>query len=79
MFAGTVLKFLPRIFLGYVKLLVTCSQNNSFVLRTDKFNTINEHLKHKCVLVQAFGIFDDTPSKYIPFPVELGNYDVLLC
>lgn len=72
-FSGTVLKSLPRIFLGYVKLLITCSYNDSFVLNTSKFKSINDQLKNGCVLVQAYGVFDEIPLKYLPFPVKLGK------
>lgn len=71
---GTELKYLPRIFLGYVKLLITCTNIDSFVLRTEKFQSINEHLKSGCVLVQAYGIFEETPLKYVPFPTHLSKY-----
>lgn len=78
LFLGTVLKFLPRIFLGYLNLLISTSHVDSFVLRIEKFKNINEQLKHGCVLVQAYGIFNETPLKYIPFPTDIGNCCIIL-
>ncbi|GAB0089898.1 fam91a1 [Sergentomyia squamirostris] len=69
---GTVLKSLPRIFLGYGKLLITIIHTDSYVLNTDNFLTLNEQLKNGCVLVQGYGIMHPGEIRYESFPF-LGN------
>uniref|UniRef100_A0A182N730 Uncharacterized protein n=1 Tax=Anopheles dirus TaxID=7168 RepID=A0A182N730_9DIPT len=71
---GTVLKCLPRLFLGYGKLLITIVNTDSYVLNSEKFYTLNEHLKNECLLIQGYGINDPAKVHYEPFPFDIdGN------
>lgn len=65
---GTVLKHLPRLFLGYGKLLITIVHTESFVLNSEKFASLNEHLKNGCVLIQGYGIKQPAEMHYEVFP-----------
>uniref|UniRef100_A0A6B2EHL5 Protein FAM91A1 n=1 Tax=Phlebotomus kandelakii TaxID=1109342 RepID=A0A6B2EHL5_9DIPT len=65
---GTVLKSLPRIFLGYGKLLVTIVHTDSYVLNTDNFLALNDQLKNGSVLVQGYGIRQPAEIRYESFP-----------
>lgn len=65
---GTVLTHLPRLFLGYGKLLITIVHTESFVLNSEKFASLNEHLKNGCVLIQGYGIKQAADTHYEVFP-----------
>ncbi|XP_058829513.1 protein FAM91A1 [Topomyia yanbarensis] len=65
---GAVLTHLPRLFLGYGKLLITIVHTESFVLNSEKFATLNEHLKNGCVLIQGYGIKQPAETHYEVFP-----------
>ncbi|XP_055625924.1 protein FAM91A1 [Toxorhynchites rutilus septentrionalis] len=65
---GTVLTHLPRLFLGYGKLLITIVHTESFVLNSEKFVTLNEHLRNGCVLMQGYGIKEPAEMHYEVFP-----------
>ncbi|XP_058460898.1 protein FAM91A1 [Malaya genurostris] len=65
---GSVLTHLPRLFLGYGKLLITIVHTESFVLNSEKFATLNEHLKNGCVLIQGYGIKQPAETHYEVFP-----------
>lgn len=68
---GTVLKILPKCFLGYRKLLVTIVHTDSYVINVDNFKNLNDHLKNGCVLVQGYGI---TAEHYEAFPFSQGKF-----
>ena len=70
---GTVLKVLPRIFLGYGKLLITVYHMDSYVINSDNYKNINDQLKNGCVLVQAYGIRDQAELNYEAFPLDSNN------
>uniref|UniRef100_A0A8W7NZT9 FAM91 N-terminal domain-containing protein n=1 Tax=Anopheles atroparvus TaxID=41427 RepID=A0A8W7NZT9_ANOAO len=70
---GTVLKTLPRIFLGYGKLLITIVNTDSYVLNSEKFYTLNEHLKNECLLIQGYGINAPAKVHYEPFPFNIND------
>uniref|UniRef100_A0A182FR21 Uncharacterized protein n=2 Tax=Anopheles albimanus TaxID=7167 RepID=A0A182FR21_ANOAL len=70
---GTVLKTLPRIFLGYGKLLITIVNTDSYVLNSEKFYTLNEHLKNECLLIQGYGRNEPAQVHYEPFPFDSSN------
>lgn len=70
---GTVLKSLPRIFLGYGKLLITMLHTDSYVLNSENYYSLNDHLKNGCVLVQGFGIKEPGELKYEAFPFDHSN------
>ncbi|XP_053680383.1 protein FAM91A1 [Anopheles nili] len=70
---GTVLKTLPQIFLGYGKLLITIVNTDSYVLNSEKFYTLNEHLKNECLLIQGYGINEPAKIHYEPFPFNIDD------
>uniref|UniRef100_A0A182P818 Potential DNA-binding domain-containing protein n=1 Tax=Anopheles epiroticus TaxID=199890 RepID=A0A182P818_9DIPT len=72
---GTVLKCLPRMFLGYGKLLITIVNTDSYVLNSEKFYTLNEHLKNECLLIQGYGINEPAKVHYEPFPFDINDED----
>uniref|UniRef100_A0A182K493 Uncharacterized protein n=1 Tax=Anopheles christyi TaxID=43041 RepID=A0A182K493_9DIPT len=72
---GTVLKSLPRMFLGYSKLLITIVNTDSYVLNSEKFYTLNEHLKNECLLIQGYGINEPAKVHYEPFPLDIDDED----
>lgn len=53
---GTVLRNLPRLFLGYGKLLVTIVHSDSYVINSDSFRNLNEQLRLNPILLQGYGI-----------------------
>ncbi|XP_065092966.1 protein FAM91A1 [Ochlerotatus camptorhynchus] len=70
---GTVLNHLPRLFLGYGKLLITIVHTESFVLNSEKYASLNEHLKNGCVLIQGYGIKQPAEMHYEVFPFNAGE------
>ncbi|KAH8322790.1 hypothetical protein KR059_005934 [Drosophila kikkawai] len=67
---GTVLKTLPRLFLGYGKLLVNILHSDSYVLNSENFRNVNEQLKNGCVLLQGYGIRTAGNLHYESFPFQ---------
>ncbi|KAH8411184.1 hypothetical protein KR222_010052 [Zaprionus bogoriensis] len=67
---GTVLKSLPRLFLGYGKLLVNILHSDSYVLNSENFRNLNDQLKNGCVLVQGYGISTAGALHYESFPFQ---------
>ncbi|XP_011197048.1 protein FAM91A1 [Zeugodacus cucurbitae] len=65
---GTVLKTLPRIFLGYGKLLVNILHSDSYILNSENFRNLNDQLKNGCILVQGYGIRQPGELRYEAFP-----------
>lgn len=65
---GTILKSLPRLLLGYGKLLVNILHSDSYVLNTENFRNLNEQLKNGCVLLQGYGIRTAGELHYESFP-----------
>lgn len=53
---GTVLRNLPRLFLGYGKLLVTIVHTDSYVINSDSFRGLNDQLRVNPILLQGYGI-----------------------
>lgn len=75
--SGTVLRALPRIFLGYGKLLVTIVNTDSYIISSENYRSLNDQLKNGCVLVQGFGIRDPAEVRYEAFPFckgKTGNF-----
>ncbi|XP_030372800.1 protein FAM91A1 [Scaptodrosophila lebanonensis] len=70
---GTVLKSLPRLFLGYGKLLVNILHSDSYVLNSENFRNINEQLKNGCVLLQGYGIRAPGTLHYESFPFQADD------
>ncbi|XP_075161230.1 protein FAM91A1 [Haematobia irritans] len=65
---GTVLKSLPRIFLGYGKLLVNILHSDSYVINSENFRNLNDQLKNGCILLQGYGIRSPGELRYEAFP-----------
>lgn len=70
---GSVLKNLPRLFLGYGKLLVTIIHTDSYVINSENFRSINDHLRQSHVLVQGYGIRQPGDLCYEAFPFDVSS------
>ncbi|CAD7004982.1 protein FAM91A1 [Ceratitis capitata] len=70
---GTVLKTLPRIFLGYGKLLVNILHSDSYILNSENFRNLNDQLKNGCILVQGYGIRQPGQLRYEAFPFNRND------
>lgn len=78
--SGTVLRSLPRLFLGYGKLLVTIVHTDSYIICSENYRSLNDQLKNGCVLVQGYGIRDPADVRYEAFPFckgKTGNFQCL--
>lgn len=78
---GTVLKYLPRLFLGYGKLLVTIVHTDSYVISSENFRSLNDQLRQNHVLIQGYGIRQPGELCYeaFPFDVILGKGSKTKC
>lgn len=72
---GTVLKNLPRLFLGYGKLLITIIQMDSYVINAENFKSLNDQLRQNHILVQGYGIKSSGDVCYEAFPLETSASD----
>lgn len=70
---GTVLKNLPRLFLGYGKLMVTIVHTDSYVINSENFRQLNDQLRQNHVLVQGYGILQPGELCYEAFPFDLKS------
>lgn len=70
---GTVLKYLPRLFLGYGKLLVTIIHSDSYVINSENFRSLNDQLRQNHVLVQGYGIRQAGDLYYEAFPFDISS------
>ncbi|XP_068148618.1 protein FAM91A1 [Drosophila tropicalis] len=70
---GTVLKSLPRLFLGYGKLLVNILHSDSYVLSSENFRNLNDQLKNGCILLQGYGIRAPGQLQYESFPFSTSK------
>lgn len=68
---GTILKILPKILLGYGKLLVTIVQSDSYVINAENFKSLNDQLRQNHILVQGYGIRQPGELCYEAFPYEM--------
>lgn len=62
------MKHLPRLFLGFSRLLVSSWQHEAVVLATCNFLAINATLKYSPVMIQAYGVRDAATTMLVPFP-----------
>jgi hypothetical protein len=67
---GTVLRNLPRLFLGYGKLLVTIVHTDSYVINSENFRSLNDQLRQNHIMVQGYGIRSPGEIFYEAFPME---------
>lgn len=65
---GTTLKTLPRLFLGYGKLLVNILHSDSYVINSENFRNLNDQLRNGCILLQGYGIRSPGELRYEAFP-----------
>ncbi|GLV31089.1 uncharacterized protein CBL_12162 [Carabus blaptoides fortunei] len=72
---GTVLKQLPRMFLGFSRLLVTTWSHEPTVLNVANVLHINSALQYSSVLVQAYGVMQSAETVIVPFPVTFNKED----
>ena len=70
---GTVLKTLPRIFLGYGKLLVNILHSDSYVINSENYRNLNDQLKNGCILLQGYGIRSPGELRYEAFPFNTNE------
>lgn len=68
---GTALKNLPRLFLGYGKLLVTIVHTDSYVINSENFRALNDQLRQNHVLIQGYGIRQPGDLCYEAFPFDV--------
>lgn len=68
---GTMLKILPKLFLGYGKLLVTIVHSDSYVINAENFKSLNDQLRQNHILVQGYGIRYAGELCYEAFPFEM--------
>lgn len=64
---------LPRLFLGYGKLLITIIHTDSYILSSENFKSLNEQLQNGCVLVQGYGIRQPGILHYEAFPFDRND------
>lgn len=75
-FIGAILKSLPKLFIGYGKLLVTIVHTDSYVINTENYRNLNDQLKNGCVLVQAYGIRNPAAVHYEAFPFSYSGMNL---
>ncbi|KAL1516826.1 hypothetical protein ABEB36_000676 [Hypothenemus hampei] len=73
---GSELKHLPRLFLGFTKLLVTSWLHEPAVIPIENFLYINATLQFSSVLIQGFGVHQLAETKILPFPFETGKVTI---
>ncbi|EEZ97172.2 Protein FAM91A1-like Protein [Tribolium castaneum] len=65
---GTEIKQLPRMFLGYSRLLVTTWLHEPAVITVSNILHVNAAAQFSPVLIQAFGVHEPAQTHIIPFP-----------
>ncbi|KAF5273065.1 hypothetical protein FQR65_LT04807 [Abscondita terminalis] len=76
---GTQLKQLPRMFLGFSRLLVMAWLHEPAVLPVSNILYVNAALQYSPVLLQAYGVHQPAQTHIIPFPFfsnELGESEL---
>ncbi|XP_018574511.1 protein FAM91A1 [Anoplophora glabripennis] len=67
---GTTLKQLPRMFLGFTRLLVTSWLHEPAVIPVANILYVNAALQFSPVLIQAYGVHQPAQTYVIPFPLK---------
>lgn len=70
---GTTLKQLPRIFLGFSKLLVTSWFHEPAIIPIANILYVNATLQFSPVLIQAYGVHQQAHTYILPFPFVPGT------
>ncbi|XP_044756483.1 protein FAM91A1 isoform X2 [Coccinella septempunctata] len=65
---GSNIKQLPRMFLGYSKLLVTTWLHEPAIIPISNVIHVNAALQYAPVLIQAYGVHQVASTKVVPFP-----------
>lgn len=65
---GTVLRQLPRMFLGYSRLLVTGWLHEPAIIPVANVLHVNAALQYSPVLIQAYGVHQYALTRLVPFP-----------
>ncbi|KAK9875112.1 hypothetical protein WA026_005906 [Henosepilachna vigintioctopunctata] len=65
---GSTIKQLPRMFLGYSKLLVSTWLHEPAIIPISNVIHVNAALQYAPVLVQAYGVRQAATTKIVPFP-----------
>lgn len=65
---GTELKQLPRMFLGFSRLLVTAWLHEPAVIPVANVLHVNSALQYSPVLIQAYGVHQPAQTHILPFP-----------
>ncbi|XP_022920687.1 protein FAM91A1 [Onthophagus taurus] len=65
---GTVLKQLPRMFLGFSRLLVTAWLHEPAVIPIENVLHVNAALQYSPVMIQAYGVHRPATIAVVPFP-----------
>lgn len=78
---GTTLKNLPRLFLGYGKLLVNIVHTDSYIINAENFRSLNDQLRLNHVLIQGYGIRQPGELCYeaFPFAASTGKGRTSMC
>ncbi|CAH1963919.1 unnamed protein product [Acanthoscelides obtectus] len=67
---GTTLKQLPRMFLGFSRLLVTSWLHEPAVIPIANILYVNATLQFASVLIQAYGVMRPAETQVVPFPFK---------
>ncbi|XP_074636235.1 protein FAM91A1-like [Acropora palmata] len=68
---GTRLRWLPKIFEDYERLMITTwGHDPGIVSVSNVLITLNDALSHSAVLVQAHGVHTEGEVVYVPFPLD---------
>lgn len=65
---GAVLDRLPRMFIGFSKLLVTAWHHEPAVIPASNVLYVNAALQYSAVLIQAYGVLHSAAVRVVPFP-----------
>ncbi|KAI4458818.1 protein fam91a1 [Holotrichia oblita] len=65
---GTILKQVPRMFLGFSRLLVTAWLHEPAVIPIENISHVNAALQYSPVLIQAYGVHQSAQTSVVAFP-----------
>ncbi|KAK9686379.1 FAM91 C-terminus [Popillia japonica] len=65
---GTILKQVPRMFLGFSRLLVTAWLHEPAVIPIENISHVNAALQYSPVLIQAYGVHKSAQTSVVAFP-----------
>ncbi|CAG9857143.1 unnamed protein product [Phyllotreta striolata] len=65
---GTIIDHLPRVFLGFSRLLVQSWSHEPAVIPVSNVLYVNATLQFSPVLIQAYGVHGPARTRFVPFP-----------